>query len=346
MDRCIYNYGLQAALFFLVIAIFMKFVLENCMIAIFIFIYNSLYWELIKEESSQIYLNFDKTSREKKFQMQRSIFSRGNSLTNPQTSNPSGATQTEIVFGKTKNISNFLYINRAIKHFKNKRGASTQLRPSMIKVPVRKAQSKILDDKDLENLSEYYHEGSNSPTIRHDSPFKQPSLSISPQPSLREKDESKNNMPFEIEILETENKSPAQATNKLGINRQLSSFTGDGSSPPKLSKTNLLSKSFHFDTEYPYPSKAAQNRHNQAIEIENEETTAKEKSDPLFLPLETEGNKLIEEPKEEAVVDMPIDSPAGEQDTEPANQGIRAKKNKILPAKHRTLMRTHTSNLP
>lgn len=339
MDRCIYYYGIHVALFFIGIAIIMKFVVENCMVACFIFIYNSLYWDLIKEDSSQIYLNFDKTTREKKNRIQRSIFSRNSTIN--KLSSHSAPQSPEMVFGKTKNISNFLYINRAIKHFKGKRGAPNVIRPQLIPSPIKKAESKILDDPELENISEYYHGDSPSPTIktmRQDSPFKSSDQSYSHQDSIKEKPESYPNMPFEIEVLGVDQTSSPKASKSILDQRESNSFQGEIPPISRLAKDRGISKSFHLDKEFVFPH----NKKRHGVGIENEETTAKEKSDQLFLPLDTEANNLVEpspadqKPEQTAVPGSPVE-------LAPATPTHRVKKNKILPRRNKGLRKMTTS---
>lgn len=345
MDRCIYHYGIHVALFFLGVALVMKFVVENCMIACFIFIYNSLYWDLIKEDSSQIYLNFDKTTREKKKQIQRSIFSRGSTI-NQLRASQSSPNSPELVFGKTKNISNFLYINRAIKHFKKNRGGPTQLRSQTQPKTVIKQETKILADPELENISEYYHGESPSQTIRpqrQDSPFKNSVTSNDLQESVIDKPESKPNIPFEIEVLETSQTAQKQAT-LSSKDRASNSFQGE---IPQTMKPNVgrgVSKSFHLDKDYLFPPKSGLHSKKLTTDLENEETTAKDGTGQLLIHLETEDNNLVEK-KQNGPTNHQIDLAVTPVDESPMTPTNRSKKNKIFPRKARNFRKQTSSKL-
>lgn len=74
MYSCIQQYGFGVSLYFLALALLSKFVLENCFISIFIFIYSENYWQYIKEDSTKIVLEFEKSSYEKRTYVSRSIF--------------------------------------------------------------------------------------------------------------------------------------------------------------------------------------------------------------------------------------------------------------------------------
>ena len=66
MNRVTFYYGGHASLYFIGITVIIKYVLENCMLSIFVYIYSDLYWKYIKEDASQIYLTTNKTTKEKK----------------------------------------------------------------------------------------------------------------------------------------------------------------------------------------------------------------------------------------------------------------------------------------
>lgn len=60
MSRCISYYGSWVSLFFIVPAVFIKFFLENIMLALFLHTYSETYWEYIKVPDTRVGVNFEK----------------------------------------------------------------------------------------------------------------------------------------------------------------------------------------------------------------------------------------------------------------------------------------------
>ena len=276
MDRCVHYYGLHASLFFVVVVVGIKYVLENCMIACFIFIYNSLYWELIKEDSSRIYLNFDKTTREKKTKVNNSIFGQKNQIQRNHTQNSDFSdSKAEAVFGKTKTISNFLYVNRAVRLFKGKGSITQNLINSNViqNDPYDQNTPKKIDIDDLENISEQFNDENITP----------------PNDANKDVDVDKG-LDFIIDLKNHKNEvdidSPDLKRSKLAYKKRFTtnpkkitaSFRGDLLPDIKPSKTINMNNSFHIDSEY---TKVGKNRLAQYLKKDDhdtEETRAKENS--------------------------------------------------------------------
>lgn len=65
------------AVYFVGLALISKFVIENCFISIFLFIYSENYWAYINEKPEIVMVNFEKLSRLKKRAVERSILFTG-----------------------------------------------------------------------------------------------------------------------------------------------------------------------------------------------------------------------------------------------------------------------------
>lgn len=74
MYSCVHHYGGGVAVYFVGLALVSKFIIENCLISIFLFIYSENYWAYINERPEVVSINFEKLSHQKKRAIQKSIF--------------------------------------------------------------------------------------------------------------------------------------------------------------------------------------------------------------------------------------------------------------------------------
>lgn len=132
MYGCAKEYGMAVSVYFIALAVVSKFVVENCFISIFVFIYSENYWQYIREDSSKIVLGFEKPAKKKRTFINKSIFL-GNRTKKDNKETPKEETHEEeiknkISFSDHKSLSVtsreaevFLKFANAVKFTKNVR---------------------------------------------------------------------------------------------------------------------------------------------------------------------------------------------------------------------------------